>query len=103
MKASCKSKSLVWFRFIILDKNSPKISHLAPIVICGQRPPSAIIISAASAVNMATENQESIATEKARSIEANISTLIKEQVGILETVGTLPRLSKHLEVVDIST
>ena len=37
----------------------------------------AIIISAASAVNMATENQDSIATQKARSIEANLSSLIK--------------------------
>ena len=57
----------------------------------------AIIISAASAVNMATENQESIATEKARSIEANISTLIKEQVGILETVGSSSSVSEFLK------
>ncbi|SES03982.1 methyl-accepting chemotaxis sensory transducer with Cache sensor [Butyrivibrio fibrisolvens] len=57
----------------------------------------AIVISSLSSINMATDNQETIATEKSKVISSDIETLIAQNQAMLRTVASSSDVIQFLE------
>ena len=57
----------------------------------------AIVISSVSSINMGTENQETIATEKAQVVSQGIETLISSNLSMLRTVASSDAVVQFLQ------
>lgn len=57
----------------------------------------AVVISAVSSINMATENQESISAEKAQVVSSEIDTLITSSFSMLRSVASAAPVVQYLE------